>query len=419
LFFAQVPIISLFTKQNNLFMETKACSGLDVHKDSIYAAVFKHNLCSEVRIFSTLTSDLKVLSQWLLSEGVESIAMESTGIYWVPIWNILEREKFNLILVNPYFIKQMPGRKTDTKDAQWIAELLSKNLLKGSLVPSPQIRTLRFYSRAYVKRIQSITRVVLSIERILESANIHITSMVSCIDSKTVMKVTKSIIEGETDSSKLIKYVHGRVVNRKGEKVVQALEGYVKDEHRYLLSQLMDEYESLTNQANELEKKMIEIGEQFYKEEIRLLKTIPGVSDQSALQLIAETGGDMNAFQTSNKLAKWAGLCPRNDESAGKIKSKATTKGNNYLRRIIVQIAWASCRVKGSYFQSFYRNLAFRKGNKKALIAVARKQLIVTWNVLKAKKEYDPNLQPLMSKEQLQSRKKYYEKELNKLKNLI
>ena len=243
--------------------------------------------------------------------------------------------------------------------------------------------------------------------------------MVSCIDSETVMKVTKSIIEGETDSSKLIKYVHGRVVNRKGEKVVQALEGYVKDEHRYLLSQLMDEYESLTNQANELEKKMIEIGEQFYKEEIRLLKTIPGVSDQSALQLIAETGGDMNAFQTSNKLAKWAGLCPRNDESAGKIKSKATTKGNNYLRRIIVQIAWASCRVKGSYFQSFYRNLAFRKGNKKALIAVARKQLIVTWNVLKAKKEYDPNLQPLMSKEQLQSRKKYYEKELNKLKNLI
>ena len=118
MFFAQVPIISLFTKQNNLFMETKACSGLDVHKDSIYAAVFKHNLCSEVRIFSTLTSDLKVLSQWLLSEGVESIAMESTGIYWVPIWNILEREKFNLILVNPYFIKQMPGRKTDTKDAQ-------------------------------------------------------------------------------------------------------------------------------------------------------------------------------------------------------------------------------------------------------------------------------------------------------------
>ena len=372
-----------------------------------------------MRVFSTLTADLIQLSKWLKEEGIQSIAMESTGIYWVPIWNILEREDFKLLLVNPYFIKQVPGRKSDIKDAQWIAELLYKDLLKSSLVPSHQIRTMRHYSRAYVKRTQAITRVVLSIERILESANIHITSMVSCVDSKTVMKVIKSIVGGETNPNNLIKFVHGRVKNRMGEKVILSLEGYIKEEHRFLLRQRIEEYELLNRHADELEKMMIEIGEAYYKKELELLKTMPGVNTQSALQLIAETGGDMSAFQTSNKLTKWAGLSPRNDETAGKVKSTATTKGNTYLRRIIVQIAWASSRTKGSHFQSQFRHLAIRKGNKKALIAVARKQLAVTWNILTSMKAYDTSKQPVISQDQLKARKQYYEKELNKINRII
>ena len=397
----------------------QACCGLDVHKDSIYAAIYKNQKAGEVRVFSTLTADLIQLSKWLKEEGIQSIAMESTGIYWVPIWNILEREDFKLLLVNPYFIKQVPGRKSDIKDAQWIAELLYKDLLKSSLVPSHQIRTMRHYSRAYVKRTQAITRVVLSIERILESANIHITSMVSCVDSKTVMKVIKSIVGGETNPNNLIKFVHGRVKNRMGEKVILSLEGYIKEEHRFLLRQRIEEYELLNRHADELEKMMIEIGEAYYKKELELLKTMPGVNTQSALQLIAETGGDMSAFQTSNKLTKWAGLSPRNDETAGKVKSTATTKGNTYLRRIIVQIAWASSRTKGSHFQSQFRHLAIRKGNKKALIAVARKQLAVTWNILTSMKAYDTSKQPVISQDQLKARKQYYEKELNKTNRII
>ena len=396
-------------------MNKKVCAGLDVHKDSVFAAISKGSNASEVKEFSTLTCSIKELCSWLISEGVKEVAMESTGIYWVPIWNILEAAGFKLMLVNPYFIKQMPGRKSDVKDAQWIALLLTKELLKGSLVPSTQIRTLRAYSREYVKLQQQITRVVQSIERILESANIRITSMTSRIESKTVLKIVSKIIEGETDIDKLYALVHGRIKNSKGEKVKHSLEGFIKEEHRIILGLRMEEYEMYFKQAELVENKMIEISEVYFKREIEILKTMPGVATQSAIQLIAETGGDMTQFSSSNKITRWAGLCPRNDESAGKIKSKATTKGNSYLRRIIVQIAWASSRTKGSHFQSQFQHLAVRKGNKKALIAVARKQLAVAWNMLRNNMPYDPTKQPVYSQEQIKAKKKHHEKELKKL----
>lgn len=400
-------------------METNSSCGLDVHQDSIFAAIYKKNFCTEVREFSSLTPALIELCSWLRTEQVSVIAMESTGIYWVPIWNILEKENFKLLLVNPYFIKQVPGRKSDRKDAQWIAELLHKGLLRGSLVPSSTIRTLRSYSRAYVRKSNSVTKVLTSMQRILESANIHIGSMVSNINSKTMIKVIKSIVQGVTDPNELIKLVHGLVINKKGDKVIQSLQGYIRPEHQFILGQMMEEYELLSKQADELEIKMIEIGEAYYKKEMELLRTIPGIELNSSLQLIAETGGDMSAFNTSNKITKWAGLVPRNDESAKKIKSKAITKGNTYLRRIIAQTAWSSSRTKDSHFQSFYRNLSFRKGSKKALIAVARKQLTVVWNVLSKSQPYDSSKQPVISQEQLKVRKGYYEKELKKINSVL
>ena len=399
-------------------METNSSCGLDVHQDSIFAAIYKKNLCTEVREFSTLTPSLLELSEWLRTEQVSEVAMESTGIYWIPIWNILEKENFKLLLVNPYFIKQVPGRKSDRKDAQWIAELLHKKLLRGSLVPSSTIRTLRSYSRAFVKKTNAITKVLTSMQHTLESANIRIGSMVSSINSKTMIKVVNSIVQGNTNPNELVKLVHGLVIKRKGNLVLQSLQGFIRPEHQFLLGQMLEEHELLTRQANDLESKMIQLGEEYYKKEIELLKTIPGIEIKSSLQIIAETGGDMSVFNTSNKIVKWAGLVPRNDESAKKIKSKAITKGNPYLKRIIVQTAWSSSRTKGSHFQSFYRNLSFRKGSKKALIAVARKQLVVVWNLLTTNQPYDSSKQPIVTQEQLRARKGYYEKELKKI-NLV
>jgi len=393
----------------------KICCGLDVHKETIFAAINANGKAGEVKEYSTLTCQVSALSEWLKVNGVTDVAMESTGIYWIPVWNILEAAGFRLILVNPYFIKQMPGRKSDVKDSQWVAQLLAKDMLKSSLIPCHQIRTLRAYSREYVKRQQSITRIVVGMERVLETANIRITSMVSKIESKTVLNIIELIIKGDTDIDKLLEKVHGRTKNRKGELVRQSLEGFVLPEHRFLLSQQMEEYRLYYKQADELQKQMLAICKEHYAKEMELLKTMPGTDDQSVMQLIAETGADMGAFETSNRLSNWAGLCPRNDESAGKIKSKATTKGNKYLRRIIVQIAWAASRTKNSSYYNKYNQLAIRKGRKKALVAMARKQLTVVWNILKYGQPYDINKQPVITPEQLLAKRKYHEKELGKL----
>jgi len=287
----------------------------------------------EVREFSTLTCQIKALSKWLKENDVTGVAMESTGIYWVPVWNILEEAGFHLTLVNPYFIKQMPGRKSDVKDSQWIAQLLAKDLLRSSLIPCKQIRTLRAYSREYVKRQQAITRIVVSMERTLETANIRITSMTSKIESKTVLNIIELIVKGETDVEKLLEKVHGRTKNRKGALVAQSLEGFILPEHRFLLSQQLEEYRLYYKQADELQKQMSAICKEHYAKQIELLQTMPGTDEQSVMQLIAETGGDMSAFETSNRLSNWAGLCPQNDESAGKIKSKATNTCDGSLYR--------------------------------------------------------------------------------------
>jgi transposase len=398
-------------------MRTKQhCCGLDVHKDTIFAAIYVDKAKNEIKEFSTFTPDIVALSQWLKDQGVTKVAMESTGIYWIPIWNILEKEGFKLLLVNPYFIKQMPGRKSDVKDSQWIAQLLAKGMLRGSLIPEEHIRELRLYSREYVRKKAYITRCMQSMERILETAGIHITSLVSKIESKTVLDTIDQLVKGQTHAEKLIHYVHGRIINsKKRERVLQSLQGFIKPEHRMLLRQKQEEYQLLCKQVGELEQQMTSICNTHYKKELELLKTMPGVDTQAAMQIIAETGANMNPFDSSKKLTGWAGLRPRNDESAGKIKSKATTKGNKYLKRIMVQTAWAASRTKASSYYIKFTQLAMRKGNKKALIAIARKQLSVVWNILGKQQPYIAQLQPVYNAEQLQNKKAYYEKQLEQL----
>jgi transposase len=390
--------------------------GLDVHKDTIFSAIYSNKAHGEVKEFTTLTADIEMMGLWLKEQGVTKVAMESTGIYWIPVWNILEKQGFELLLVNPYFIKQMPGRKSDVKDSQWIAQLLAKGMLRGSLIPEEHIRELRAYSREYVHKQSSITRCVQSMERILETAGIHITSLVSRIESRTVLDIIDQMVKGQTNPEKLIHFVHGRIINsKKRDKVLKSLQGFIKPEHRMLLRQKQEQYQMLFRQATELEQEMTRVCNTYYKKEMELLKTMPGVSTQAAMQIIAETGANMKAFDSSKKLTGWAGLRPRNDESAGKIKSKATTKGNKYLKRIMVQVAWAASRTKASSYYIKFTQLAIRKGTKKALIAIARKHLSAIWNILGKQQPYIAQLQPAYNAEQLQNKKAYYQKQLDLL----
>lgn len=395
----------------------KVC-GLDIHKDSIFCAIYDGKKQEEVKEFSTFTASIRELGIMLKKEGVREIAMESTGIYWVPVWNILEEYGFSQMLVNPYLIRQMPGRKSDVKDAQWIATLLFKDMLRGSFIPEPQIRELRSYSREYVRKQERITSILTKIERLLEMSNIRITSLVSNIHSESVLEVIRKIIRGEDSAEELMKSIHGRILNREGERVKRALEGHIEEHHRLLLRLAYEEYELLVKHSEILEEEMNRICDTYYKKEIELLKSIPGIKKQSAMQIIAEAGTDMRVFENSSKFTGWAGLRPRNDESAGKIKSTATTKGNKYLRRIIVQCGWAASRTKGSKFQEVFIRLCARKSRKKSLIAVGRKLLTVVWNVLRYKQPYNPNKQPVYNLDKLKKKLKYHRKQVERLELL-
>lgn len=395
-------------------------SGLDVHKDTVFCGVFDGKTHREVKEYSTLTSSIIGMGEYLKSEGVEDVALESTGMYWIPVWNILEEMGFNLTLVNPYMIKQMPGRKSDIKDAQWIAILLHKGLVRSSLIPCKEIRELRVYSRKYVKLQQRQTSVLQELERNLEICGIRITSFVSNISGKSVMKVIRAVIDGQSDPEVLAGCIHGRIVNKhKRKTIVESLRGYITPQHRFQLELSLEEYELLCRQSDRCVKEMNKLCHQHYPKELALLQTIPGISLLAAMIVIAETGADMKAFENSGKFAGWTGLRPRNDESAGKFKSTATTKGNRYLRAILVQIAWAASRTKGSFFKEKFTRLCLRKNRKKALIAIARKMAVLIWNVLYYKEGYNPQRLIVYEPGKIQAKMNYHQKELERLEKLM
>ena len=364
----------------------KVC-GLDIHKDTIFMAVLSTNGRVQLREFSTLTADIEVLRELLMNEGVQEIALESTGIYWIPVWRLLE-EHFDVKLVNPYYVKQIPGRKTDVKDAQWIATVLQKGLIRGSFIPERRIRELREYERRYVKLSAQVTRTEQEIERQLIKCNIRITSLASQIGSATVMKVVAGIISGETEASDLEKHVHGRIRNKHKAKVTESLNGTISKTDVLLLKQSYQQLSLLEDQQDELVREMEAICESNYQKELSLLCTIPGVQKLSAMQILAEIGNDLSSFITASHLTGWAGLRPRNDESAGKIKSRKTLHGNKYLRRILVQCAWAASRTRNCWFKTKFEDLCKRKSRKKALIAISRKLLVTIWHLLTKNEEY-------------------------------
>ena len=395
------------------YKDMKKVCGLDVHKDTIFLCILTGNGQTFLQEFSTLTPDIEAMRDLIKEQQVSEIAMESTGIYWIPIWRILQGH-VEMKLVNPYFIKQLPGRKTDVKDSQWIATVLQKGLIRGSYIPGKHIQELRQYERRYVRICEQTTRIEQEIDRQLHRCNIRITNFTSKVGSVSVMGVVRGLIKGESTPEELIKHIHGRITNKHKEKIAASLKGIVADSDRFILRHNFEELELLIRQQQECVKEMEKICDTLYKEEMKLLCTVPGIQKLSAMTIIAELGVDLKTFITAAALVGWVGLRPRNDESAKKIKSRKITNGNKYLRRILVQCAWSITRTKGCWLSGKFNELAKRRSQKKALIAIARKLLVIIWHILskhEAYKEYKPKL----SKEQKQKRIARLEKQILEL----
>ena len=320
----------------------------------------------------------------MVSEGVEECAMESTSVYWMPIWRVLEKT-VKLHLVNPYFIRQLPGKKSDVRDAEWIATCLLKNLIASSFVPDEKIQRLRQYDRRIFDLNASISRNLVKLDQCIQRCNIRISNYVSTTDSKGYRSIVKLISQGVTDASVLVGQLHGRTINKHGrETLTKALEGVVNDTDIDIIAQLVEEIEMQQRHKEEAQKKMTSLCREWFPKELENLQTIPGVKERSATSIIAEVGTDMGNFQTPKKLVSWVGLRPRNEESAGKIKSRQITHGNKFLRKTMIECAWGASRTKDSFFAGFsYRQCVERRKNRmKVQVAIARKMLVAVWYIL-------------------------------------
>ena len=358
--------------------------GLDVHKDSVYLCILGSTGEIVEKVFGVLTFQLAKMRDLMLKHHVQEVGMESTSVYWIPIWRILEPH-FKLKLVNPYFIKQLPGHKSDVKDAQWIAECMLKELVRGSFVPPERIQQLRQYDRRIFDLDDEINRKLSKLDAALQRCNIRLSNYVSNTDSKSYKEVVARISEGITDPKVLVEEIHGRIINRHGRKtIIAALTGVITQADSDMMRQIREEIDIAERHKQECIDKMQEICEKEYSDQLRNLQTIPGVKLRAATSLIAEIGIDMSHFETANHLASWSGLKPRNDESNKVIKSKRITHGNRYLRRTIIECSWAASRTQGCFFSRFsYHQTQVRKKTKmKVQVAISRKLLICAWHIL-------------------------------------
>lgn len=368
----------------------RAVCGLDVHKDSVFLCILNEDGELIERVFGVLTFQLQQMRDLLLTHHVDEVSMESTSIYWIPIWRILAPH-FHLRLVNPYFIKQLPGHKSDVADAQWIAECTMKNLVSSSFVPPEDIQQLRQYDRRIFDLDEEIVRKLSKLDAVMQRCNIRLSNYVSNVDCKSYKDVVRKISEGVTDPEVLIEEIHGRIIKHHGrETILASLTGVISQAETDVLRQLREELDMAEKHKQECLEKMLEICQEKYPDELRRLQTIPGVKERTATSLIAEIGTDMNKFETANHLAAWSGLRPRNDESNKKFKSRRITHGNVYLRKNVIQCAWAASRTKDCFFSRFsYHQTQVRKKNKmKVIVAVARKLLVATWHVINDKTDY-------------------------------
>lgn len=365
------------------------CAGLDVHKKSITACALWFNNDGEkekeVRSFSTMTSSLMAMADWLKQRGVTHVAMEATGVFWRPVWTILEGQ-FQLVLVNPAHFKSVPGRKTDVKDCEWLADLLQHGLLRGSFVPPTDIQDLRDLTRYRAELRQTQNRVANRIQKVLEQANIKLSSVASDTLGVSGIRMIEAIIAGEEDSEVLADLAKKRLRHRIPD-LQMALHGRVRPHHRFLLEEHLNEWNALAERIQRVEKE-IERRIAPFEYAVTLWQTIPGVNRVTACCLVAEIGVDMSQFPSTRQLASWAGLCPGQHESAGKRLPVATRQGNRWLRRVLCQAAWAASRKKNCYLSALFRRIASRRGVKRALIALAHTLIVIAFTLLKRRQSY-------------------------------
>lgn len=355
------------------------CCGLDVHKASVVACVLT-NSDRQVRTFGTTTRELLRLSDWLKELGVRAVAMESSGVYWKPIFNILEESDFELLVANARHMKAVPGRKTDVKDAQWIAELHRHGLLKASFIPKRPERELRELVRYRRTLIEQRGHEIQRLQKLLEGANIKLTDVISDVTGLNGRRMLATLAAGAYDPEALAATgTHG--LQKKRQQLADALTGSVGEHQRFLLAQLISHIEFLEERIAALDREAEERTRPF-EAAIQQLDRIPGVGRRAAEEIVAEIGLDMSRFPSHRHLASWAKVCPGNNESAGRRRSGYAGKANRWLRPMLVDCAWCAVRTKNSYFAAQYHRLAARRGKKRALLAVAHSLLVVIYHIL-------------------------------------
>jgi transposase len=391
------------------------CAGLDVHKKTVVVCCLSVDVSGkarrETRTYGTTTAELLSMSEWMATQAITHIAMESTGEYWKPVYNVLE-SSYEVMVVNSHHFKQVPGRKTDVKDAEWLADLLSYGLVRGSFIPPLPQRDLRDLTRQRTTLIQERASVINRLQKVLEWANVKLASVVTDISGVSAKAMLKAMVEGNDSPETLAALAKGRLCRKQSE-LTTALTGRVREHHRFLLQTHLAHLDFLEAHIKQFDKRIEQLiqdqsppptGEVqslsdsihpetagsplSWQQAMALLDTIPGVARRSAELLVAEVGTDMQRFPTAAHLCKWAGVCPGNHESAGRQYSGKTPPSNRWLRGMLVQMANAAVRCKSSYFATVFRRLAARRGHKRAILAVAHRLLIAVYHMLRQHQPY-------------------------------
>lgn len=364
--------------------------GLDVHQETVVACVLvggpNQKARKQVRTFGTMTRDLATLRDWLVAEEVTHVGMESTGVYWKPVYYALEEGPFEIIVGNARRIRNVPGRKTDVKDSEWLADLVRHGLIAKSFVPPRLIRELRDLVRYRTKVVQSRTAERNRLQALLETANIKLATVVADVFGMSGMLMVRALVEGRTDVISMADLAKGRLRPKRNE-LALALEGHVEEHHRFLLAMQLETLDAFESKLERLDTRIDELLSP-YADVRRLLMQIPGVDQLVAAVIIAELGVDMSVFVSALHLASWAGVCPGNNESAGKRRGAAAAKGNAHLRAMLVQAAMAAARKKGTYLRDKYHRLKARRGAKRAALAVAHKILISAYHIIDKRIDY-------------------------------
>ena len=364
----------------------RRCAGLDIHKKSISACVLifvpgEEEPEIQKRTFGTFTMELVELKEWLQSHGVTHVVMESTGVYWIPLWSLLEGS-FQLMLVNPRHFRALPGRKTDQKDCEWLAQLLQYGLLRGSFVPPQDIRELRELTRYRVKLLCQRNQMHNRIEKLLQQANVKLSSVATDILGVTGRSILVALLGGNHDAEALAEHARG-TLRRKKVELAQALEANITEHQRFMLREFIEDLEFVEGKIAHIEE-TIRARLVPHREVLNRLNTIPGVNELTASTLVAELGLEMRQFADAGHLASWAGLCPGDCESAGKRKNTRTRQGNPHIRRVLCQAAWAAAHTKHTYLAALFYRIASKGGRKKALIAVARHLIVIAYHLIRA-----------------------------------